>query len=191
MTENQIPVELVRSRRKTLALYITADGRVQVRSPMRTPHSVIQAFVEQHREWIESHLSARQDKLQEAAELGTLRPEELEDLKKRAKKVIPARAAWYAPLVGVRFGRISIRTQRSRWGSCSGKGNLNFNCLLMLAPAEVLDYVVVHELCHLLEMNHSPRFWAQVERVCPNWKACRRWLRENGESLMAQLPREV
>ena len=189
MTENQIPVELVRSQRKTLALYITADGRVQVRSPMRTPHSVIQAFVEQHREWIESHLSARQDKLQEAAELGTLRPEELEDLKKRAKKVIPARAAWYAPLVGVRFGRISIRTQRSRWGSCSGKGNLNFNCLLMLAPAEVLDYVVVHELCHLLEMNHSPRFWAQVERVCPNWKACRRWLRENGESLMAQLPR--
>ena len=187
MTENQIPVELVRSRRKTLALYITADGRVQVRSPMRPPHSVIQAFVEQHREWIESHLSARQDKLQEAAELGTLRPEELEDLKKRAKKVIPARAAWYAPLVGVRFGRISIRTQRSRWGSCSGKGNLNFNCLLMLAPAEVLDYVVVHELCHRLHMDHSPAFWAEVARVLPDYGKRRKWLRTEGQKLMYRM----
>ena len=190
MAKESIPVELVRSRRKTLALHITADGKVQVRAPLRTPRPVIRLFVEQHRDWIETHLAARQEKLREAAELGTLSPAELEDLKKRAKKVIPARAAYYAPLVGVSYGRVSIRTQRSRWGSCSGKGNLNFNCLLMLAPAEVLDYVVVHELCHRLEMNHSPRFWAQVERVCPDWKASRRWLRENGDSLMAQIPRD-
>ena len=99
-----------------------------------------------------------------------------------------ARAAFFAPLVGVRYGRVSIRSQHSRWGSCSSLGNLNFNCLLLLAPEEVLDYVVVHELCHRLEMNHSPRFWAQVERVLPDYAAARTWLRQNGESLLARLP---
>ena len=86
--------------------------------------------------------------------------------------------------VGVTYGRITIRNQRTRWGSCSAKGNLNFNCLLMKAPPEVLDYVVVHELCHRLEMNHSPRFWAQVERVLPDYKVSRKWLREHGNELM-------
>ena len=90
--------------------------------------------------------------------------------------------------MGVRYGRLAVRSQRSKWGSCSGKGNLNFNCLLLLAPDEVLDYVVVHELCHRREMNHSPRFWAEVERVLPDFKNARRWLKQNGASLMARLP---
>ena len=81
-----------------------------------------------------------------------------------------------------------MRRQRSKWGSCSSAGNLNFNCLLLLAPLEVLDYVVVHELCHRLEMNHSPRFWAEVRRVLPDYEAARGWLREEGGSLMARLP---
>ena len=191
MAKEPIPVELVRSRRKTLALHITPEGVVQVRSPLRTPRYVVELFVEQHRDWIEKHLAVQQEKLREVREIGTLSEAELQDLKKRARKVIPARVAYYAPLVGVSYGRVSIRTQRSRWGSCSGKGNLNFNCLLMLAPAEVLDYVVVHELCHRLEMNHSARFWAEVARVCPEWKTARRWLRENGDGLMAQAPREA
>ena len=188
MEKTSIPVELVRSRRKTLALHITPDGRVQVRAPLRTPQYVIELFVDQHRAWIEAHLAKVQAQLREAEAVGKLSEAELQDLKKRAKKIIPARVAYYAPLVGVSFGRISIRCQKSRWGSCSGKGNLNFNCLLMLAPAEVLDYVVVHELCHRLEMNHSPRFWAEVQRVYPSWKQARRWLRENGDGLMAQAP---
>jgi len=85
-------------------------------------------------------------------------------------------------------GKITIRTQRSRWGSCSAQGNLSFNALLLLTPPEVLDYVVVHELCHRREMNHSPRFWAEVERLVPDWKAQRLWLRTNGGALMARLP---
>ena len=101
-----------------------------------------------------------------------------------ALRVIPERVRFYAPVVGVTYGRITIRNQRTRWGSCSAKGNLNFNCLLMKAPPEVLDYVVVHELCHRLEMNHSPRFWAQVERVLPDYKVSRKWLREHGNELM-------
>ena len=90
-------------------------------------------------------------------------------------------------MVGVTYGRITIRNQRSRWGSCSGKGNLNFNCLLMLTPDHVIDYVVVHELCHRLEMNHSPAFWAQVERVLPDYRKSREWLREHEKELIGRL----
>ena len=106
----------------------------------------------------------------------------------RAAKTIPQRAAYYAPLVGVTYGRITIRKQRSRWGSCSSKGNLSFNCLLMRAPPEVLDSVVVHELCHRREMNHSDLFYAEVLRVCPDYPARRAWLKENGDALLAMLP---
>ena len=74
--------------------------------------------------------------------------------------------------------------QKSRWGSCSAKGNLNFNCLLMRAPEEILDYVIVHELCHRKEMNHSDRFWAEVEKVMPSYKERRKWLKDHGNELM-------
>jgi predicted metal-dependent hydrolase len=91
---------------------------------------------------------------------------------------------YFAPLVGVDYRRITIRSQKTRWGSCSSSGNLNFNCLLLLAPPEVLDYVVVHELCHRKEMNHAPRFWAEVGRVLPDYKKRNKWLKENGSRLM-------
>ena len=91
------------------------------------------------------------------------------------------------PLVGVTYGRITVRNQRTRWGSCSSKGNLNFNCLLMLAPPGILDYVVVHELCHRKEMNHSPKFWAEVAKVMPDYKERQKWLRTEGSSIMRRM----
>lgn len=94
-----------------------------------------------------------------------------------------ARASHWAPQLGVTFGRVSVKDQKSLWGSCSRAGNLNFSWRLTLAPPEVLDYVVVHELAHRLEMNHSPRFWAHVARLCPDYKKHRKWLRLNGEAL--------
>ena len=90
--------------------------------------------------------------------------------------------------MGVTYGRSTIRSQHTRWGSCSARGNLNFNCLLALTPPEVLDYVVVHELCHRKELNHSPAFWAEAERVLPDYKNRRNWLKENGTALIARLP---
>ena len=93
------------------------------------------------------------------------------------------RASHWAPQLGVTFGRVSVKDQKSLWGSCSRAGNLNFSWRLRLAPAEVLDYVVVHELAHRLEMNHSRRFWAVVEKICPDYKVHRKWLRKNGEAL--------
>ena len=93
------------------------------------------------------------------------------------------RLEFYAPRVGVTYGRVTIREQRSRWGSCSSRNNLNFNWKLIMAPPGVLDYVVIHELCHLHEFNHSPRFWALVEAQMPEYEAWKKWLKEHGEEL--------
>jgi hypothetical protein len=90
---------------------------------------------------------------------------------------------YWAEKIGVRYGRVSVKDQKTRWGSCSEKGNLNFNWRLMTAPASVRDYVVIHELCHLIEMNHSKNFWQQVSRFCPDHKTCRKWLRDHGREL--------
>ena len=144
----------------------------------------IEAFLREHWDWVERQRA----RLAALPKVEKLSEEELAELKKRARRVFLARTAYFAPVVGVSCSRISVRSQRTKWGSCSAKGGLNFNCLLLLAPTEVLDYVVVHELCHRLEMNHSPRFWAEVERVLPDYAASRKWLRQNGGSLMARLP---
>ena len=101
--------------------------------------------------------------------------------------MIPERVRYYAERIGVRPKKITIRNQKSRWGSCSAGGNLNFNCLLMLAPTEVMDSVVVHELCHMKEMNHSERFYREVYRVYPEYDRCHRWLKEHGAELLARM----
>ncbi len=170
---------LIRSSRKTVGLQIK-DGKVIVRAPMRLPKKTIDAFVTEHADWIEKHLA----KSMAGRELPPLEEQEHKELIKQAKKVIPARVAYYAKMLGVEYGRITIRTQKTRWGSCSSKGNLNFNCLLMLAPPEVLDSVVVHELCHRKHMNHSRAFYAEIESVFPNYKTHHAWLKKNGRALM-------
>ena len=161
-----------------------------LRAPLRCSDRELRAFVERNRDWIERKVQEASVRRAELAAIAPLREEELAALQKQGRRIFAERAAFYAPLIGVDYGRISVRRQRSKWGSCSGKGNLNFNCLLLLAPPAVLDYVVVHELCHRREMNHSPRFWAEVERVFPSYREARRWLRDNGSSLMARLPCE-
>ena len=89
--------------------------------------------------------------------------------------------------MGVTYGRITIRNQKTRWGSCSAKGNLNFNCLLMLVPEDVRDYVVIHELAHRKYMNHSKNFWHEVESFMPDYNEKRKWLRAHGDELMQRM----
>ena len=180
MATTEIPYRLIRSDRKSIGIQITADG-VIVRAPKRLSAAEIDRFVQSKRSWIESHLE----------KVPAPRPKftqvQIEALAQKALAVIPERVRHFAPLVGVTYGRITIRNQRSRWGSCSGKGNLNFNCLLMMTPDHVIDYVVVHELCHRLEMNHSPAFWAHVERVLPDYRTSWEWLREHEKELIGRL----
>ena len=101
-----------------------------------------------------------------------------------ARNYFPKRVAYYETILGVTHGTITIRDQKTRWGSCSSKGNLNFNWRLMLAPPRILDYVVVHELCHRIEMNHSKAFWDAVETVLPDYRELRKWLKDNGRTLI-------
>ena len=176
----QVEYKVIRSKRKTLALQIHPDGSVIVRAPLKMPAKDIHAFVEEKAEWIAKHLPK--------VPITPFTHEEIRQLAEAAKQDLPQRVQYFAPLIGVSYGRITIRSQRSRWGSCSSKGNLNFNCLLILCPEEVRDYVVVHELCHRIEMNHSPKFWAQVERVCPDYRVHRKWLKDHGGELIGRLP---
>ena len=105
----------------------------------------------------------------------------------KAMEIIPQRVKYYAQLLGVTYGRITIRNQKTKWGSCSASGNLNFNCLLMSAPQEVLDSVIVHELCHRLYMNHSKDFYAAVYRIFPDYGKWNKWLKDNGNLLIQRM----
>ena len=176
--------QLIRSGRRSVSLEVKPEGLV-VRAPYLLPVWEIDAIVRKKQAWIEK----RRAELARRADVEPLPQEALRELAARAKRVIPERVRHFAPLVGVGYGRIAIRCQRTRWGSCSAQGNLNFNCLLLLAPPEVLDSVVVHELCHRREMNHSARFYAEVQRVMPDYRKWEAWLKKNGPDLLARAPK--
>ena len=181
-----IPYRIIRSQRKTISLEISSSGNLLVRCPQQMSQKAIDAFLESKRSWIESHRTPRLN----APKLPPLTMEEIEALADRALADLPPRVARFAPKLGVTYGAITIRNQRTRWGSCSSKGNLNFNCLLMLCPEDVRDYIVVHELCHRREMNHSPRFWALVKTVLPSYSLQEQWLKEHGGAIIARMTRQ-
>ena len=178
--------QLIRSNRKTISLELTSKGLL-VRAPYGMTREQIDQFVKSKEAWIAKHRAKMEESLQSQTPENKLSMDEIRALADQALKVIPERVAYYAPLVGVTYGRITIRNQKSRWGSCSSKGNLNFNCLLMLTPPEVLDSGVVHELCHRKEMNHSDRFYAEVRRVFPEYQKWYGWLKKNGPALMMRM----
>lgn len=171
--------ELIRSSRRTIGAEIR-QNKLIIRAPRYATDEAIKLFISKHRRWIENNLAKEQAKQKELDSRRELTADEIQALADRALEAIPERVKHYAPLVGVSYGRITIRIQKTRWGSCSAKGNLNFNCLLMLAPPEVVDSVVVHELCHRKEMNHSDKFYAEVLRVFPEYWKWNKWLKEHG-----------
>lgn len=184
-----IPVEVIRSKRKTISLEIRTDLSVCLRVPLKTTDSEIRAFLREKESWIRKHLQEMQQRAAEQRRIPKLTNEELRELAERACRVLPEKVAYYAEKLGVTYGMITIRNQKTRWGSCSAKGNLNFNCLLMLMPEDVTDYVVVHELCHRIEMNHSKNFWNLVEHILPDYHQSRKWLKEHGEEIMMRMQR--
>lgn len=176
--------KVIRSKRRTMALEIRQDGQVVVRAPYRISQVRIQRFVEEKADWIQKNLEKIQNQQQEKTQILKLSQEERIRLQKAAGEVFLQRSRYFAALLNVHFNRITIREQKTRWGSCSSNRNLNFNWKLMLAPPEILDYVVVHELCHLKEMNHSPAFWHEVEQILPDYVQRKKWLKDNGWKLM-------
>lgn len=179
-------VTVIRSNRKTVAIQVNSDLSVTVRAPYSASEKDIEEILKKKEAWISRHIEKIKKTKErfEAEPTEKLTREKVIALAEEALKVIPERVEYFAKVIGVTYGKITVRNQKTRWGSCSSKGNLNFNCLLMLAPPEVLDYVVVHELCHRKQMNHSKAFGLEVEKVLPNYKEVRKWLKEEGSQMI-------
>jgi predicted metal-dependent hydrolase len=215
--------QIIRSKRKTLALIVRPDGSLVVRAPLRTPEKSIQDFIEHHAEWIEKKQAEALAALPPAPrqyvpgemfmflgneyELeivnGLKKPLTLEEnfklaesaqaharlifegwYRAQANRILEERVRLYADQYGFQYKKIGITSARTRWGSCGSNGSLNFSWRLIMAPLEVVDYVVVHELSHTVFHNHSKRFWKKVETILPDYKERKKWLRKNGQGLM-------
>jgi len=173
--------QLIRSRRKHITLIIDDDAKLIVRAPHHVPHYYIRELVIGRSEWIirkQKEIASRPRPLE-------ISPSERRALIERCRKVVAERCERYAEITGCHPETIRISGARTRWGSCGAKGSVNLNWRLILTPPEVLDYVIVHELCHLAERNHSKRFWDRVEAAMPDYKSRRRWLKRNGHLLLA------
>ncbi len=159
---------LIYEKRKTVSLKVASDLSVVVKAPKGLPRAEIDSFVSAHKLWIEK-AKARQEKRTETE--NALTNERVAELRARAAETIPKRVAFYAKIMGVQPSGIKITSAKTRFGSCSGKNSLCFSWRLMLYPPEAVDYVVVHELAHIREKNHSPAFYAVVAAVLPDYKA--------------------
>ena len=188
MISVEAEVIIIRSNRKTLSIELK-PGQIIARAPFCMKEKEIYKFIESKESWINKHL-ARLDERQNV--LNALEPftkEEIKNFTLQAKRDIPERVKLYAEKIGVTYNNITIRCQHKRWGSCSSKGNLNFNCLLVLLPDEIIDSIVVHELCHRKHMNHSANFYAEIDKVFPDYKKCHLWLNKNGGIYLARIPK--
>lgn len=183
----ELPYTLIRSSRRSCAISIDPGGHITVRVPMRTSREEISHFLIDKRIWIiTKYLEALQK--QQCRPVSDLTDTQRAALERRyiaaAKEYFPQRVDYFNQFTGGSYNRITIRDQKTRWGSCSAKGTLSFNWRLMLAPPAIPDYVIVHELCHLTYMNHSAAFWQKVESVYPDYRTARKWLKDHGHELI-------
>ena len=180
-------VEVRRSKRKSAAIKITADMQIVVFVPLYVSDNEIERMVISKSKWIDEHMLKVQSTIVERSKLEKITFEQIKELADQAVEYIPKRVKYYAEKENFVYNKITIKNLVSRWGSCSTKGNLNFNCLLMLTPDYVIDYIVVHELCHLREMNHSEKFWAEVEKIMPDYQRAELWLKQSGGNLISRM----
>ena len=174
-------IQVIRSARKSIGLEIKAGGEVFARIPARFSAWELKRFLEEHKGWIFDKLRLSRERKENRKAVEAPRMEEMTAAEiARMKERFLERVRHYSGLMGITFGRITVRNQKTRWGSCSEKGNLNFNYLLYFLPKELLDYVVVHELAHRRHMNHSGEFWAEVEKYFPEYTECRKKLKKIG-----------
>jgi len=166
---------LRRSKRRTISLEITSAGEVLVRAPLRMPEAAIRAFVEKHAAWIEKHRPAV---LEKAAAMKEITPQLQAELTARAKEELPRRVAHWAAVMDLAPTGIKITGAAKRFGSCSAKNSLCFSWRLLLYPPEAIDYVVVHELAHIVYKNHQAGFYRLVARYLPDYKQREALLRQ-------------
>ena len=178
-----VEVQVRESPRSRLVRAVYRPGQpAELVVPRGTSEGAIDRALRAHAAWLGRQLAAEKPRTLELPEL--TEPEG----RRLARRLISETAPAEAARLGVSYHRISIRDTRSRWGSCSSSGSLSFSWRLALAPREILDYVVVHELCHLVHHDHSRRFWSLVEHVRPSFRHERDWLRDHGWELLAYRP---
>lgn len=167
------------ARSRNLKILVYKSGRVVLTRPKYVSLKQAERYLDTKLQWLEKTLSSFNIKLplDLNKDLG-LEKEHYKNYKERARVMIEKRTAEINLHYGFKYKKISIRNQRTRWGSCSKAGNLNFNYRLFFLSNEEMDYVIAHELCHLKEFNHSPKFWKLVEEFCPNYKAIRRKIKK-------------
>jgi predicted metal-dependent hydrolase len=151
-----------RARQRQINLIVHQDGTLVVTAPKSCTQKSISKEIKKNKKWIAKHISGK-------IQCITVDPCVVNHMKKLLKPIIEAKLLQFNSYYNFEYNRISIRHQKTRWGSCSSEGNLNFNCKLMCLSNELKEYVVAHELCHLREMNHSKDFWALVEKTVPNY----------------------
>ncbi|MFN2216487.1 MAG: M48 family metallopeptidase [Anaerolineales bacterium] len=214
-------IEVIRSKRKTIAIIIQKDGTVQIRAPKYAAKIQIQQFFQSKLGWLQSHQSKilnqqtpvyKYEQGEQFLFLGTKYPLELSNrykkplvlngnfqlnnrkeqdpekiftdwYRKKAREIFSERAEKFSKLHSYNYGKIRISSARTRWGSCSSKGTLSFTWRLVMAPMEIIDYVIIHELVHLKIKNHSSTFWNKVQELEPDYKRKRKWLKDNGHLL--------
>ncbi len=164
-------------RAKRLTLSVRPDQTVVMTRPRWVSERFARAFFEKHRAWVEQKLREVQSRKQTYTPHGSSM--EYRAMKQRAAQLVASRLEYFNQSYGFVYHRISIRNPRTRWGSCSKKGNLNFSYKLLTLPPELADYIIVHELCHLKEFNHSKRFWELVGQTLPGYKNLRKQLRSS------------
>ena len=164
---------IIRSKRKTVAIQVK-DGRVTVRGPLHLTDAQAARVIEKNKRWIENKLKKQENSKAINTQLTV---EEIEYLKLEAEKYFKLKIEEYSKIMNLKYSRMKVTGARTRFGSCSSKGNICFSYLLMRYPEAAREYVVVHELAHLIEMNHSHRFYKIIEKYMPDYKERRKLLR--------------
>lgn len=182
--ETKIPYEIIKSNRKSVSFSFTREATLLIKAPLFMSDRQIMALLQDRQPWVLENYRKYCAIAEQNSHYSDTQKHFLEKKYRQiAKRYIPERVAYFQQFTGGTYNTIAIREQKTRWGSCSSNGTLSFHWRLMMAPPHVLDYVVVHELCHLTHMNHSKAFWELVEKVMPDYKLYRNWLKEHGEEL--------
>lgn len=170
-------INIIRSRRRTISLKVDNDGEVVVCADPRVSMKFIEKFVLEKLSWIQKTRQKIENRKKNAI---IINPHLVSQYKKQAHDIIQERLSYYSTITGLKFSKFRITSAKTRFGSCTSKGVLSFSWRLIFYPKEVIDYIVVHELTHLREFNHSRNFWERVELVLPEYKTHKKWLKEKG-----------
>lgn len=165
----------VECRGKTLSLHIDETLQVVVRAPRWVPKAEVDRFVRSHESWIQKATERQRRRNKQEAQLTEKR---ITELKALAKAELPRRTAYFAKIMGVTPKSVKITSAKKRFGSCSGQNGICYSWRLMLYPKEAVDYVVVHELAHIRQKNHSPAFYREIEKILPDYKARAKLLKD-------------